>query len=775
MKNTNIIFTAVIIFALMIYLVIIGMETSPNRRFLYFYPNGYIANTDWKNSHVIGYNIYEGDKIPIIRVQKKPQTRFNFEFNLIQKWNVIKDFIPHLFISLIYIMAATWFLFRDGDMFLSFLFLNLAMFFFSDFILLGFDSFYFIFYFSMFLMAFLFIHLAFRLKGKDVSSKWLVPEVFFAVIFAFIGFTEKDSSEIFTRLSHVGILLILIAITSCVVVILYDLFRYRPGYTVQIKKVSLLSSFLIISILPYIIYKYNLFQLFPYTRISLIVAFGLFPLLFIYGTYRYTFIPEQFYFNSSILIFYLTVIVIISYSLTISFLSYINPIGYERNKQILNILFLIVISSSLSAVKHKLASWLDYWTFGRNKKLNKNLEIMASLIASPISMKATMNSLSRIIRETLDIGNMTILISGDEYPTFDFKAMNVIKLPSNSEIWQFFTSRREPIVTSYLAHGVGVRESVYKFLRKLEIQLAYPMFGSIGIKKISAVFLVGEKHNKTNFSLGELRFIKECTRLADLLLQNYQLLIAEVEKKKLVRDLNTVTIMDKTINPSQAENLKSLDICYLSIPAVGISGDYLDFIKLSEKKLMIFLGDVSGHGLGSGYLVSAIRAITRNMVQSGMDLPHIFNHINTFLIERYEGNEFMTLIGGIYDDDSRTFEFVNAGHLPILVLNTHGNILKEDFTHRVLGILPCNFTLTSIQLNTEDRLFLYSDGVTETFSPSDEIYGEERLKEFLRSTLETPIADLPSLLEQELQDFRKGNDMTDDISFICISKKFKER
>lgn len=70
MKNTNIIFTAVIIFALMIYLVIIGMETSPNRRFLYFYPNGYIANTDWKNSHVIGYNIYEGDKIPIIRVQK---------------------------------------------------------------------------------------------------------------------------------------------------------------------------------------------------------------------------------------------------------------------------------------------------------------------------------------------------------------------------------------------------------------------------------------------------------------------------------------------------------------------------------------------------------------------------------------------------------------------------------------------------------------------------------------------------------------------------------
>ena len=75
------------------------------------------------------------------------------------------------------------------------------------------------------------------------------------------------------------------------------------------------------------------------------------------------------------------------------------------------------------------------------------------------------------------------------------------------------------------------------------------MLGLDSGKRVSSVFLIGEKKNNKNFSLGELKFIKEVTRLADLIIQNYLLLLSEVEKKKMERDLITVQIMQKTVNP----------------------------------------------------------------------------------------------------------------------------------------------------------------------------------------------------------------------------------
>lgn len=769
MRNYIIVFTGIIFFSLLIYFTIIGMETSQYRRFLYYYPNGYIANTDWQNSHVTGRNIRDGERLPPIRLLKNSQSE-DFSFDLDSKWETIFDFLPHLLLSLLYILIATWFLFRDGDGFLSLFFLTIGIFIFSDFILLAFNGMYFTFYFCLYLIFFLLIHLGLRFKGKNISSKWLVSEIFFTAIFAFIGNAEQDNPQVFNKLSNIGVILVLMAAVFCMLAIVLDVVRYKPNQQVKIKKWSLVLGFLAITIVPYLIFQFQLFEKIPHIKLVILGGFLAFPFLFIYGTYRYSFIPEQLYFNSSILILYLTIVVIMFYSMTMGFFYYISPEVYSKNKYIINILFLIFTLSTLTGIKFRIASILDYWTFGRNHKLNQALEEMAGSIASPISMRATMSSLTKKVREALSISHLTILIPDNEYPSFDLKSINMLKIPGNSEIWKYFASSKEAIITSYFAYGIGIRESVFKFLKNLEIQLAFPMFGTPDRRKVSAVFLVGEKINKSNFSLGELRFIKECTRLSDLLLQNYQLLINEVEKKKLVRDLSTIQILDRTINPSQMERQDFLELGYLSIPAVGISGDYIDFINISKNEVMIFLGDVSGHGLGSGYLVSAVKALTRNLVFSGMDLRRIFHHINEFLLERYQGSEFMSLIGGIYEDDSRNFEFINAGHLPLLIQNTHGTIIKEDFTHRLLGVLPCEYELRNIQLNSDDRLVLYSDGVTETFGPSDILYGEQRLRDFLTNNLETPIKELPILLEQELQDFRRGNDMTDDISFIVLSK-----
>ena len=92
---------------------------------------------------------------------------------------------------------------------------------------------------------------------------------------------------------------------------------------------------------------------------------------------------------------------------------------------------------------------------------------------------------------------------------------------------------------------------------------------------------------------------------------------------------------------------------------------------------------------------------------------------------------------------------------------------KVDIGYSVL--FPV-LTTDQIRLNPRDRLDLYSDGITETFSPSDEIYGEDRLKQFLLDNRHLPSDFLLTNLENVLQDFRKGGDLTDDISLIYLKR-----
>jgi hypothetical protein len=747
----------------------VGVDSSHAKRFLYYYPNGLIANADLDNVHMIGVNMYE-EKIPPIKSIFKEDKTFlsiiSFQFK------TIIDFAPHILISLLFLISSFWFLLKYGDIYLFLFFLDVSIFLYSNFVLLAFDAYHFWFYFSLYLLGFLIIHMGFRLKGKDVSIRWLMPEICFSIIIAVVGASEKSDPVIFTKLSTFGLIIILLGTIGSIGVLIYDILKYKLTSTARLKKLALILSISILVLLPYFSFALNLFTKFHFTQYLLYFGFVLFPFLFIYGTYRYSFIPEQVYFSSSLTIMYLALAFILLYVLLASLFHYLIENLFIKNLWLFNILFLMLSMYSVVTVKKKIKQFMEYWTFGRNKKLNQTLEEMALLISSPISLRATVRQLVKKVNDALDIQKVVILVASDRFPTSDFKNIDMVKLHNKSEIWNYFENEKDVTITSSLMFGSGVRDSVYNFLRNLNIQLAFPMYGFDGKKAITALFLVGERNIPRNFTLGELSFIKECTRLTDLLLYNYQLLIADVEKKKMEKSLKEATILEETIHPTSNGilNIRSTEVAYLSYAAMSISGDYIDFIKINERQMFIFLGDVSGHGLGSGYLVSAIKALIHDQVESGIDIVRLFKHINNFLIERYAGNEFMTLIGGLYDANSGNFEFINAGHLSPIIVREDGTIETKKSGHRILGVIPSPFTTDQIKLNPKDRLILYSDGVTETFSPSDEVFGEQRLRKFLLQSKDIPPKNLLNNLKTTLQDFRKGSDLTDDISLIYLKR-----
>ena len=276
--------------------------------------------------------------------------------------------------------------------------------------LLAFDAYYFWFYLTLYLAGFLIIQMGFRLKGRDISIRWLLPEISFAVIVAFIGTSEKFDPVIFEKLTNFAIYIILFGTTGCISVLIYDNIKYELPFNSKFKKFVLAFAISLLVLIPYISFQANLFIRFPFIQYIIYLSFLIFPFLFIYGTYRYSFIPEQVYFSSSVTIIYLSVAFILLYAVFISIFNYLVENLFIKNLWLFNIVFLVFSMYSVVTIKHKLKQFMDYWTFGRNKKLNQTLEEMALLISSPISLRATVRQLVKKVNEALDIQKIVILV-----------------------------------------------------------------------------------------------------------------------------------------------------------------------------------------------------------------------------------------------------------------------------------------------------------------------------------------------------------------------------
>ncbi len=102
-------------------------------------------------------------------------------------------------------------------------------------------------------------------------------------------------------------------------------------------------------------------------------------------------------------------------------------------------------------------------------------------------------------------------------------------------------------------------------------------------------------------------------------------------------------------------------------------------------------------------------------------------------------------------------------------MEQNGNIITHPKTQRVLGIMETDYQAQELRLQSGTKLFLFSDGITETFGENEELFGEESLIEFLHFHDDLSVREIPSALENKILQFRGSKEQTDDITFIGLS------
>ena len=240
------------------------------------------------------------------------------------------------------------------------------------------------------------------------------------------------------------------------------------------------------------------------------------------------------------------------------------------------------------------------------------------------------------------------------------------------------------------------------------------------------------------------------------------------EKEKMESELAIAKTIQASALPVDFPKNDNFELLASMTPAREVGGDFYDFFPIDEGHLAFVLADVSGKGITAAlYMMSAKTAI-KNMLQAGYPLAEAINKANKSLCDNHVRGMFVTAFIGILDLASGKITYINAGHCPPLLQTKKGYAYVEVVRNLVLGITP-NYAYESGQftLKKGERLFLYTDGVTEAQTDKEKLFGPERLEKALNQKHLT-LPDTLTHIHKHIQRFVKGAPQSDDITMMIL-------
>ena len=209
------------------------------------------------------------------------------------------------------------------------------------------------------------------------------------------------------------------------------------------------------------------------------------------------------------------------------------------------------------------------------------------------------------------------------------------------------------------------------------------------------------------------------------------------------------------------------------IAAKEVGGDFYDFYKLNENTVAFLVADVSGKGIPAAMFMMTAKTIIKDLAESGLPVDEIFTKANQKLCENNESGMFVTAWMGILDVPSGKLTFANAGHNPPLLKRADGTFeyLKTRAGFVLAGMEGVRYRVNELTLSAGDRVFLYTDGVTEATNIDKELYGDDRLLAFMNNHLDLDATKLLPNLKTDIDKFVDKAPQFDDITMLMFDYK----
>jgi GAF domain-containing protein len=291
--------------------------------------------------------------------------------------------------------------------------------------------------------------------------------------------------------------------------------------------------------------------------------------------------------------------------------------------------------------------------------------------------------------------------------------------------------------------------------------------------KLFGVLIAEESSSTTSFREKRLEIISGIAQQASLAIQNDRLQKEMVGRERLEHEIQLAREIQQTFLPGVVPELRGWEMDVRWRPAHQVGGDFYDFFELPGNRMGLVIADVSDKGMPAALYMAVTRTLIRASVPDYDSPAKVLERVNNLLLMNSQNGLFVTAFYAALNLDSGELIYASAGHnLPLLLKSQSKKVKPLIKGGPALGAIGGEIQLQDhfIQIGTDDCLVLYTDGVTETFSPSGEIYGESRLRHLIESSSGSSVCNLLDAIDQSLLDHLRGDLPGDDTTIMAIHR-----
>jgi serine phosphatase RsbU (regulator of sigma subunit) len=290
--------------------------------------------------------------------------------------------------------------------------------------------------------------------------------------------------------------------------------------------------------------------------------------------------------------------------------------------------------------------------------------------------------------------------------------------------------------------------------------------------ELFGVLLLEEAGSARRFRERRLEIINGIAQQAALAIQSDRLQGEMVVRERLETEVQLAREIQRTFIPQSLPQLEGWELAGHWETARQVGGDFYDVIELPDHKLGLFIGDVADKGMPAALFMALTRTLVRAAVVETSSPAEALQRVNDLLIPDTSQGMFVTAAYARLDLESGELTYANAGHNAPLWIRRNGQIERLTRTGIALGIIESErITERSIRLGAGDSILMYTDGITEAFSPSGDMFGESRLIEVILSDTGRDASPMLNSVLSEVKGFMDSLPLSDDMTMLVVKRE----
>jgi phosphoserine phosphatase RsbU/P len=442
----------------------------------------------------------------------------------------------------------------------------------------------------------------------------------------------------------------------------------------------------------------------------------------------------------------------------------------------------ITLIFGIGRLGQRLTKWIDRRFFREAVNTEQVLNDLSENVRTMIETRPLLETVAQTISQSLHVPRVAFLLkeNGTYKPAHSLGYPDEPKVifPSSAQTVERLKTRKQPI-TVYLDERDGWVERTMtgkeiELLEALNTELLLPL----SVKdELPGFISLGPKQSEAPYSPSDIKLLQSVASQTGLALENSHLTAAiasEVaQRERLNREVEIAREVQQRLFPQKLPSIIGLDYCGACRPALGVGGDYYDFLLLPNNLFGVAIGDVSGKGIAAALLMASLQASLRGQAIRGTsDLADMIQNVNRLVYDASAENRYATFFYAQYDPQTRQLTYVNAGHNPPIILrkkDAEWELTRLEEGGAVVGLLPhFPYTQATVQMEPGDFFLAFTDGISEAMNPDDEEWGEEQLIETAKACNGLAAADTIAFIVDAADRFAAGAKQHDDMTIMVV-------